>query len=134
MSHITLKELIPKNKTDIEAVEKLYQYSYQEIKPIVPQLLEWLQDINWPVATPMADYLLTMSDYLTDDIIAILRGKDEVWKYWCLYAFGINTIKPIEPRLLQEIEQIAYFPTQGEKEEEVQEVASKIMNKLKSQT
>jgi hypothetical protein len=129
-----MEELIPKDKLDIEAVARLYNYSYHEIKPIIPQLLEWLQDINWPVAIPMVDYLLTMSEYLTDDIISILKGNDEVWKYWCLYAFGMNNIKPIDLRLLSEFERIAYFPTQGEIKEEVQEVAMKVMNKVKNET
>jgi len=41
----------------LETAEKLSGYSYDEIKPIVPELLTWIQDMNWPVARPVADYL-----------------------------------------------------------------------------
>ncbi len=45
------KELIPKNKFDHETVERLKNLSYEELKPIMPDLLEWLQDFNWPLPT-----------------------------------------------------------------------------------
>lgn len=45
-----LENLIPKDKHDINAIKNLDHYSYNEIKPICINLLEWIQDINWPVA------------------------------------------------------------------------------------
>ncbi|MGX1928025.1 DUF5071 domain-containing protein [Flagellimonas sp. 2504JD4-2] len=123
-----MKELIPKNKGDIETANKLKNYSYQEVKEIIPELLEWIQDLNWPVAKPVADYLTSISEHLTNDIIAVLRGTDEVWKYWCITIFGIHTNKSIDPMLIQEFERIANHPTENEILEEVHELAQETVN------
>ncbi len=119
---MNLRELIPKNKGDIETAERLKNYSYEEIKTIVPELLTWIQDMNWPVAGPVSNYLESISEYLTDDIIKILNGNDDVWKYWCVSVFGLNAIKPIDPKLMTEFKRIATNPTQKEVYEEIHEL------------
>ena len=43
-----IKHLIPKDKGDYKNIEELKRLSFDEIEPIVPDLLVWLQDINWP--------------------------------------------------------------------------------------
>jgi hypothetical protein len=40
-------ELIPKDKTGIERVEKPMGRSFNEVHSIIHQLLEWIQDMNW---------------------------------------------------------------------------------------
>jgi hypothetical protein len=124
---MTIQQLIPKDKFDIETADKLSKYSYDEIKPIVPELLTWIQDMNWPVARPVSEYLQVISDHLTEDIIEILRGPDDVWKYWSLHVFGLWTTKPLDNRIIQELKRIIANPTKGEIEDGVQEVAQKII-------
>ena len=68
--------LIPKHKDDQEVIENLRKLSFEEIKPIIPDLLEWLQDINWPIAGPVADILKPFSNNIVPDIIKILRTDD----------------------------------------------------------
>ena len=79
--------------------------------------------MNWPVARSIADYLQSIAEHLTEDIINILDGDDDVWKCWCVSVFGLNATKPIDPKLMTEFRRIALNPTQGEVEEEVQELA-----------
>lgn len=43
---MNLKDLVPKEKDDNENIEKLKMLSFEEIQPIIPDLLEWLQDMN----------------------------------------------------------------------------------------
>ena len=76
-----ISELIPKHKSDIETANKLPNYTYEELKPIIPELFTWIQDMNWPVSHPIANYLISISEHLTDNIIAILNSNDTVWKY-----------------------------------------------------
>ena len=45
--------LIPQDKGDLETAEKLKNYTYEEVKDITPKLLEWIKDMNWPVAKPI---------------------------------------------------------------------------------
>jgi hypothetical protein len=122
-----LKELIPNDKGDIKTAEKLKSYSYSEVKNIVTELLTWIQDINWPVAGPVSDYLQSISEYITDDIIKILNGNDDVWKYWCVSIFGLNAVKPIDPKLMMEFKRIAINPTKNEILEEVQQLTLEVL-------
>lgn len=54
-----LNNLIPKHKFDIEKVELLEGLTFDEIEPIIRNLLEWLQDGNWPVSRPLGIFLKT---------------------------------------------------------------------------
>jgi Domain of unknown function (DUF5071) len=122
---MNLQELIPKGKHDMETARKLFEHSYSEVSPIVPQLLEWLQDGNWPVARLVADFLRTVQDEITDDIINVLKTNDDVWKYWCLHNFGYRA-SGIDGRLLNEIKRIAASPSDSEIIEGVHEAAVEI--------
>jgi len=123
-------ELLPRDKFDIETAHKLSSCSYSETRPIIPELLTWIQDMNWPVAGPISNYLQTVSEFITDDIINILRGTDDVWKYWTLHVFGLWSSKPIDERLMIEIRRIASNPSLGEQTEEVCEIAQEIVDGL----
>jgi hypothetical protein len=124
---MNIQQLIPKDKSDTETAEKLFGYSYDEIKPIVPELLTWIKDMNWPVAKPVSNYLETISEHLTADILKILRGTDDIWKYWTLRAFCLGNKKPLDEILRDEIKRIIINPTAGEKTEEVDEIAREII-------
>lgn len=118
-----IKSLIPKDKFDLETVEKLKQHSFEDIEPIIPDLLEWLQDMNWPVSQPIAAFLLPFSEEIAPEIVKILKGKDEMWKYWILVTFGKN-IK--NKWVVQEITRIAENPTQDEIDHELNVIAHEI--------
>ena len=118
-----IRKLLPRDKGDVETARKLFSYEYSEVRPIVPDLLEWLQDMNWPVAKPVSEYLESISEHITEEIISILQGDDDIWKYWCIHVFGLWSDKEIHPLILKEIKRIAENPSEGELREEVQEVA-----------
>ncbi|AEW03054.1 hypothetical protein A4D02_03400 [Niastella koreensis] len=86
-----IRKLIPQHKDDQKVIESLKQLSFEEIKPIIPDLLEWLQDINWPIAGPVADILEPFSDSIVPDIIKILRTNDGLWKLWILTTLARTT-------------------------------------------
>lgn len=122
---MNIRELIPKDKCDFETVEKLKNYSFDEIESIIPDLLEWLQDTNWPISSAVFDLLAPFAEKISSEILKILQGKDEIWKYWILQSFG-KTIK--NKLVMHEIERIAKNPTKAEIEEEVYEIAFEIIN------
>ena len=121
-------DLIPKNKGDTETAEQLKNYSFEDIEPIIPDLLEWLQDMNWPVARPIAEYLVGVADKITSHILNVLRGEDEIWKYWMVIEFG-NVPKRPDELLMNEFKRMANHPTQGEIKEEVNEVALSVLKR-----
>lgn len=118
-----IEKLIPKDKHDEESAQKLFGKTYEEVKPIIPDLMEWIQDMNWPVAKIVADYLLTISEHLTQEILEILKGTDEIWKYWCIQVFGFNSTNTLDQQVIEEIRRIAYQPTKAELENECHEQA-----------
>ena len=117
--------LIPLDKEDVERAMKLKDHPFEEIKPFVPQLLSWIQNMNWPVAGPVADYLVTVSSKITPEILSVLKGDNDVWKYSCLHVFGYQ--ETIDPLLLEEIKRIATNPTAGEIETGAEEEANEII-------
>jgi hypothetical protein len=124
---MTIQQLIPKDKFDIETVDRLSDYSFDEVRQIAPDLLTWIQDMSWPVAKPISKYLQSISEHLTEDIIKILKGTDDTWKYWTLHVFGLWTTKPLDKKIIEEIKRIANSPTRRERDEEVDEIARRII-------
>lgn len=76
--------MLPTDKFDIAAVENLKRASTAEALPLLPQMLKWIQDVNWPVAEPMLDILLAYPTEITPHVEAVLIGDDDEWIYNCL--------------------------------------------------
>lgn len=120
------KNILPQHKSDVERAEQLKHYSSLSLKPIIPDLLEWLQDLNWPVAEPVADYLKSIHEEITEEILAVLSTDDNIWKYWIIETFGpITTSK----ELIAVIERIAYMPTINEANEELHKIALDVLQR-----
>jgi hypothetical protein len=122
---MNIKGLIPAHKDDQKVIEKLKKLSFEEIKPIIPDLLEWLQDMNWPIAGPVAEILKPFSDSIVPEIIKILKTNDGFWKWGTLTTLARTTTNQM---LLTEIERMAKFPTRDEIEEGLNVEAIAILN------
>ena len=120
----TIGNLVPKHKDDIKTAEKLNGYSIDEVRPIVPDLLEWLQDANWPVAYPVKLYLEKHVKHIQEEILEVFKTDDTLWKYWVLSLLGEGID---DERLIAEIKRIALAPTHLEKQDEVDQVANELM-------
>jgi hypothetical protein len=125
-----IKTLVPKHKSDwnFDKSTDFLWYGYQELKPIIPQLLEWLQDYNFPVAKPIAQHLQKMLPDIIPDLIPILNGQDAVWKYWILQIFFIETKSEYWKKIDKIIKRLALNPTDIERKEEVDILALEILN------
>jgi hypothetical protein len=119
--------MVPKDKGDVETARALMKYSYSEVSDVVPELLEWIQDMNWPVASPTAEFLLTIEKDITTDIIRVMRSNDAVWKYWCLRVFGQSS--DLDSELLEELRRIKANPNPGDVEEGVTEEIDIILSR-----
>ena len=71
---MNFKEMYPKDKDDTESLTKLLSYSFEELKPISWDLLTCLQDMNWPIAKLVADYLRPHTNALTNEILSIFKS------------------------------------------------------------
>ncbi|MBY0204439.1 DUF5071 domain-containing protein [Paenibacillus cucumis (ex Kampfer et al. 2016)] len=43
---MNIRTMLPKDKFDVESVEKLAKRSNDELRDILPEIMEWLQDGN----------------------------------------------------------------------------------------
>lgn len=80
--------MIPRDKFDCSSIEKMYALTDNQMAEIVYDLLEWIQDINWPVAQKLIPVLLERENLIFPYIIDILNKDDYTWKY-CVLDFLI---------------------------------------------
>lgn len=76
--------MLPTDNFDVEAVKQLQQAPAADVLPMLPQMLTWVQDMNWPVAEPMLEVLLQYATEITPLIEDVLLGKDDEWIVNCL--------------------------------------------------
>lgn len=123
-------ECLPRNKHDFERVYKLKKLDRIELLPLLPGLMEWIQDMNWPIAEEVAELLLKFPNEIVPLIKDVLTMNDDVWKYWCLeilvHRLPMESKKLFKSDLIRLIER----PTAGEKYEELNEIAIKILQSI----
>lgn len=99
------KNLIPRDKFDTSTISKLEVISDSDFEAIGMEILTWVQDINWPIASEMVRLIVLRQDVMMHHIETVLRGSDEIWKYWIITNIipniNENNLKKIYPRLLE---------------------------------
>ncbi len=120
-------ECVPKDKFDIEAVKKASALGYPSINSILPELLEWLKDGNWPVAKEIAPLLTKAGFEIAPHISTILNSDDNLWKYWILS----DLVRHLDPRVCElikkDVSRISLTPTDGERTEGVDVLADELL-------
>ena len=122
--------MLPKDKFDSEAVKRLSGLDDEQIEPIVPQLLEWIQDMNWPVAQLVCELLNEHYSVVEPQLYELLKPgqTDDIWKYNIIkYLIGGRCGRPNDERLMTEIMRIAQHPTDSEKAELVDQAAKEFL-------
>ena len=123
-------DIVPHDKFDYATCKKLHAASDAQIKPYLPELLEWLQDMNWPVAAKVLSRIQSMDADLTDPVRKILTGTDSIWKYWILVSLLPQTHKSVVIALTPELQNLAANATKDEQAEEVDVEARKLLANL----
>ena len=109
------------------------KYDVETAKAIVtlgdagdPCLLEWVQDLNWPVAQTLAPFLANAGRIVAPGIREVLASDDDTWK-WSVFT-GIIAYSPELVVLLRpELERIAKSPSQGERDEGLNQMADELL-------
>jgi len=121
---------LPRDKHDFERVNELRKLDKSKIILFIPQLLEWLQDINWPIAMDVANLLLQYPEETIPHVKDVLTSNDDIWKEWCLRYF----VKELPEELIEifkpDLLRISSNPTKGELLEEVNETAQMILESI----
>ena len=74
------ENMIPTNKHDEKSIKLLQLASDDEVIENAEQLLEWLQDRNWPVFDGIVKRLSALGNDLVVPISRILESSDSIWK------------------------------------------------------
>ena len=75
---------VPMHKHDHDAARRAIKAGYPAVESVLPNLLEWLQDMNWPVAQTLAPFLASIGEPLIPHLIKIFETDDEIWQAWIL--------------------------------------------------
>lgn len=121
-----LSELVPRHKLDLERAQAAVAAGYPAVAPVLPALLEWVQDMNWPVARVLAPLLASIGVPMEAHIREVLGGPDCIWKYWVLQevvAQSADLRRALRPELVR----LASAATNSEKEEELDALAQSLL-------
>lgn len=102
-----------------------------QVLPLLPGLLEWIQDMNWPVARGVLELLLTFPKEIVPHVQDVLTSSDDdSWKYFILIHL-VNYL-PLESRMQfkEYLTRVAEAPTESELYEELNEIAKEILDTI----
>ena len=104
-----LENLVPRDKFDFERANAAIAAGYPVVAPILPQLLVWIQDMNWPIADPLAAFFATIGAPLAPYMRVIFETDDAIWKSWIVTKVVAES--PDLARVLHpDLQQIASLP------------------------
>ncbi|MBO7746717.1 DUF5071 domain-containing protein [Paenibacillus sp. MWE-103] len=122
------KRAIPKDKYDVESLKSLRGLDIGQIKLILPLLMEWLQDINWPVAPPLSKALADYGIVLLPFFRLVLNSGDPQWQFSVMHSLIRELPKDISIHLKEDLLRIVLQPTQGELLEELNILAKETID------
>jgi hypothetical protein len=123
--------LLPASKHDTEKAQALIELGHPAIEPILPTLLEWMQDPNWPVSLVLQPYLASIGRALAPHVVPILEGNDEIWKH-CVISTVVRRSSELAHALLPQLQRIANKPSANEIREEVDCVAQDVLQAIET--
>jgi hypothetical protein len=123
-----IRTLIPQNKFDTDRAEQAVAAGYPAVEPILPELLEWIQDSNWPVARVLGPFLGSIGTPLIPHIKKILATDDNIWKYWTL-THVVQDSPDVAAALREDLQRYADSPTADERAEGLDELARTILHR-----
>lgn len=104
---MSISDLYPRSSHDYERVLAVIAAGPKAAEPMLEVLFMWLQDINYPIAMPIADFLITVGDPLIPHIKKILRSNDDMWIY-CVQQYVVERLSPEHIHALKpELHQLA---------------------------
>ncbi|AZN41649.1 DUF5071 domain-containing protein [Paenibacillus albus] len=128
-----IRDLVPTYKFDYEVLGKLRKLDLNkiDINPIIPELFEWIQNINWPIAPDLCKILATFrANDIIPQIKLVLNSGDDCWQNSCLCYLIPELPIEVKRELLPDLLRIATSPTEIEKYCEFDSYAKKMIDSL----
>jgi hypothetical protein len=125
---MNLNKYVPKNKHDHAAVQRARAVGFPALDPVLPNLLGWLKDMNWPVADAIAELLSISGAEIVPHIRGAFRSDDAIWKYWILTQLCPKLSPVILAELRSDIEKLATNATPSDRIEDVDAAATDLLS------
>ena len=127
------RRLLPRDKFDVDAVRAIATAGYPAIAAILDELVDWTADGNWPVARPLADYLVTLGEPLAAPVSRVLRGTDGSHKENCIRLIVSGLPAETLAELEDDLRQLAERPSEDDRREEADIAAREALSRLNQQ-
>lgn len=124
-----IKLLMPSDKMDTARAEELVSFGYPTVVDALPSIIEWIQDLNWPVARVLRPFLAEIGAPLAPHVLAVLKTNDETWK-WSVLNGVVAHSRELAESIRPELERLAEAPTPSEVHEELNDMARQIVADL----
>lgn len=118
---------LPESKDDFASITVLQQLEFVQITALIPDLLIWIQDGNWPIYQSIKELLLPQQENLIEPLKEILNSNDSSWKYFLLNDFIPFLRTEVIQKLIEELSMLSNHPTFADQSEEVDLLAQKIL-------
>ncbi|MFC9708124.1 DUF5071 domain-containing protein [Paenibacillus sp. NPDC056933] len=89
------------------AAELLIEMGYPRIKPILYEVLTWLQDINWPGSIRISEFLVAVGEPLVPYIKRAFTKSESDWNYWIITYVISKWEKGVMGKLSQDLLELA---------------------------
>ncbi|WP_211232013.1 DUF5071 domain-containing protein [Pseudoduganella violaceinigra] len=114
--------MMPADKFDTSTVQEIVASG----DATDPGLLEWVQDLNWPVARVLAPFLASAGSIVAPGIRLVLESSDDTWKSSLVSGVVVNS-KELIVLLQPELKRIANAPTYGERAEGLDQLVIELL-------
>lgn len=106
----TSLDLVPRDKFDDAAAGRIRYADPQMIEPVLNEILEWLQDSNRPIVSPLLDSLKPLGIMLAPHIKKILLTDDGMWKCVIMHLLHESENRDLCVALKEELKFVANSP------------------------
>ena len=124
-----LAALVPSGKSETDKAHALVALGFPIVEPVLPQIIRWMQDPNWPVAGVFLPFLVSIGAPMAPHVRSVLATNDDCWKYALLEAV-VRQSPELAAALASELTRLAHNPTAGEQAEGVAQAAQDILRSV----
>jgi len=126
------KKLLPQHKQDMKAAEAVVEAGYQAMKPVMPDVLFWFQDGNWPVSHVLQELFTSADDDVVPHLRSIFSSGDVLWVYWVLLCVVPKLPQSVRALLVADLQVLATTTDKEFVEEEVHLEAQELLEDISS--
>ena len=126
-------QFLIRSKSDLDNANRLVEMGHPAVTPVLSHMVEWIQDMNWPVAHVVAPFLGSLGDAMVPEVRKVLDSDDLIWKYWMISEVVARLPTDIVAVFRSDLERLAYHSTSEERKEGLEEEALEQLQRIDSQ-